>query len=277
MSSAIAIETADISYLPDFMALVAEVGWPHKSEDISSLLLLGRPWRAMDQESGETIGVAVWWPMGRGHGRVGLVIVSPKHQGRGIGRAMMRKVIEDAGARSLMLLATVDGKPLYEKLGFESVGLTQRHQGYYSHSPTSESGIHPACSEDLSEIFALDANVTGFDRSSMITQMFNTGITNLLRVNDHVTGYAIARPFGFGHVLGPLIACNDDDAEALFTATSGPGVLRVDRLVEAENLGHFLEAKNLPGHEITHSMVRGSPPIGSGNGRIFTMAGHAWG
>ena len=61
-----------------------------------------------------------------------------------------------------------------------------------------------------------------------------------LRYNDQVTGYAIARPFGLGHVLGPLVARNDDDAEALFTATARPGVLRVDRLVETENLGRFL-------------------------------------
>lgn len=277
MSSAFAIETADVSYLPDFMALVAEVGWPHTPEDISSLLLLGRPWRAMDHQSSETIGVAVWWPMGREYGRVGLVIVSPKHQGRGIGRAMMQKVMEDAGARSLMLLATEDGKPLYEKLGFESVGLTQRHQGQYAHSPTGESGIRPASPEDLNEIIELDADVTGFDRSPMITQMFSDGSANLVRTNDQVTGYAIARPFGLGHVLGPLVARNDDDAEALFSATARPGVLRVDRPIETENLGRFLEARDLPGHEITHSMARGAPPKSGGQGRIISMAGHAWG
>jgi len=277
MTSSIDIETTDISYLADFMALVAEVGWPHTPEDISSLLLLGRPCRAMDKESRETIGVAVWWPMGRGYARAGLVIVSPKHQGRGIGQAMMHKVMEDAGARCLMLLATQDGKPLYEKLGFESVGLTQRHQGNYSHSPTSESGIHPASAEDLNEIVALDANVTGFDRSPMIAEMFNAGSATLLRTNDQITGYAITRPFGLGHVLGPLVARNDDDAEALFSATARPGVLRVDRPIETENLGRFLEARDLPGHEITHSMARGAPPKSGGQGRIFSMAGHAWG
>jgi len=277
MSSPIDIEIADVRHLPEFMALVADVAWPHTSEDVSSSLLLGRPWRAIDRDSGATIGVAVWWPMGPDYGRVGLVIVSPNFQGHGIGRAMMQKVMEDAGTRALTLLATEEGKPLYDKLGFKSVGLTQRHQGHYSHPPTIENAAHPASIEDLSEIVALDARVTGFDRSAMITHMFDSGRTNLLRLGDHITGYAIARPFGLGHVLGPLIAQNEDDAEALFAATAGPGILRIDRLVEAEKLGQFLEAKNLPGHEITHSMVRGAPPVGGGNGRIFTMASHAWG
>jgi len=130
--------------------------------------------------------------------------------------------------------------------------------------------------EDLSEIVALHARVTGFDRSPMIAEMFNAGSVTLHRTNDQITGYAITWPFGLGHVLGPLVARNDDDAEALFSATACPGVLRVDRLVETESLGRFLEARDLPGHEITHSMVLGTPPKGGGEGCIFSMVGHAW-
>ena len=88
MSSPIDIEIADVRHLPEFMALVADVAWPHTSEDVSSSLLLGRPWRAINRDSGATIGVAVWWPMGHDYGRVGLVIVSPNFQGYGIGRAI---------------------------------------------------------------------------------------------------------------------------------------------------------------------------------------------
>ena len=75
MSSQIDILSSDITNLSDYMALVNIVGWPHTAKDIFSLLILGRPWRAVDRESQEVIGVAVWWPMGRDWGRVGLVIV----------------------------------------------------------------------------------------------------------------------------------------------------------------------------------------------------------
>ena len=123
----------------------------------------------------------------------------------------------------------------------------------------------------------MHARVTGFDRSPMIAEMFNAGSVTLLRTNDQFTGYAITRPFGLGHVLGPLVARNDGDAEASFSATARPGVLRVDRRVETEILSRFLEARDLPGHKITHSMVLGTAPNSSGKGRIFSMAGHAWG
>ena len=169
------------------------------------LLTLGRPWRASDPESGATLGVAVWWPMGRARGRVGLVIVAPEQQGRGIGRA------------------------LYQKLGFEIVGLTQRHQGTYAASPVPGQDIRSARAGDLADIINLDGAVTGLNRAAMITQMFGAGSINVLSVAGRLSGYAMARPFGRGHVLGHLVASDDAAAEALFAATAEPGVLRVDR------------------------------------------------
>ena len=277
MSAPHVLGPADARHLADIAGLVAAVGWPHTRADLAALLALGRPWRASAPASGATVGVAVWWPMGPAHGRVGLVIVAPEQQGRGLGQALMSKVMADAGARSLTLLATEAGRPLYRKLGFETVGLSQRHQGTYAHRPVPGREIRRARPEDLNEIVALDGAVTGLDRAAMITQMFGAGHANVLWGKGRVTGYAIARPFGLGQVLGPLVAPGDADAEALFAATAGPGVLRVDRALEAESLGRFLAAHDLPGHEISHAMTRGVPPQASGPARVFSMAGHAWG
>jgi hypothetical protein len=41
--------------------------------------------------------------------------------------------------------------------------------------------------------------------------------------------------------------------------------------------GRFLEAQIIPGNEITHSVVQGPKPSGSGNSHIFAMASHARG
>ena len=271
------LKRADACHREDVVLLVRAVGWSHTPEDIAVLLALGRPWRASDPESGATLGVAVWWPMGRAHGRVGLVIVAPEQQGRGIGRALMAQVMEDAGARSLVLCATEEGRPLYQKLGFETVGLTQRHQGTYAASPVPGQDIRSARAGDLADIINLDGAVTGLNRAAMITQMFGAGRVNVLSVAGRLSGYAMARPFGRGHVLGPLVASDDAAAEALFAATAEPGVLRVDRPLEPASLGRFITARDLPGHEITHTMARGAPPRGDGPSRIFSMAGHAWG
>ncbi len=277
MNRSIKTVKSGLSDLSDYVALVNTVGWPHKPDDISALLKLGHPWRAIEQNTGQSVGVAIWWPMGNHFGRIGLLIVAPNFQGRGIGRIIMEKVIADAGERTLMLLATEQGKPLYDSLGFKSVGLTQRHQGPYPHPSTVSYGVTPANPGDLKEIIALDTRVTGLDRASMITQMFGVGNTVAKKNKNKISGYAINRPFGAGNVIGPLIATNDDDAKTLFMAAAKPGILRVDRLMERASLGQFFEIKNLIGHEITHSMVRGVKSTGEKDGLVFAMASHAWG
>ena len=277
MNWLIKIVKSGLSDLADYIALVNAVGWPHKPNDIAALLKLGHPWRAIDQNTGQSVGVAIWWPMGKHFGRIGLLIVSPDFQGRGIGRIIMEKVIADAEGRTLMLLATEQGKPLYDSLGFKSVGLTQRHQGSYLHPSTASYGVTQANLGDLKEIIALDTRVTGLDRASMITQMFGVGNTMARKHKNKISGYAINRPFGAGNVIGPLIAETEDDAKTLFMAAAKPGMLRVDRLMERASLGQFFEIKNLIGHEITHSMVRGVKSTGEKDGFVFAMASHAWG
>ena len=277
MNRLIKIVKSGLSDLSDYIALVNMVGWPHKPNDIAALLKLGHPWRAIEQNTEQSVGVAIWWPMGKHFGRIGLLIVSPDFQGRGIGRIIMEKVIADAGERTLMLLATEQGKPLYDSLGFQSVGLTQRHQGSYLNPSTASYGVTQANLGDLKEIIALDTRVTGLDRASMIAQMFGVGNTMARKHKNKISGYAINRPFGAGNVIGPLIAETEDDAKTLFMAAAKPGMLRVDRLMERASLGQFFEIKNLIGHEITHSMVRGVKSTGEKDGFVFAMASHAWG
>ena len=149
MNRLIKIVKSGLSDLSDYIALVNTVGWPHKPNDIAALLKLGHPWRAIEQNTGKSVGVAIWWPMGEHFGRIGLLIVCPNFQGRGLGRIIMEKVIADAGERTLMLLATDQGKPLYDSLGFKSVGLTQRHQGSYLYPSTASYGVTKANLEDL--------------------------------------------------------------------------------------------------------------------------------
>jgi GNAT superfamily N-acetyltransferase len=259
------------------MSLVGKVGWPHRPEDVAPALSLGRVWRATEQRGGNLLGLAVWWPMEPNAGRVGLVIVSPHAQGRGIGRSLMNRVLQDTGSRSLKLLATKEGQPLYENLGFKSVGRSQRHQGLFQGPPTPHESVERAGIDEVAVIQKIDEQVLGVNRSEILHHLARAGDVNVLRANGKISGFAIVRPFGAGHLLGPLVAENESDALVLLRATVKPGELRVDRFTDAERLGEKLVELGLAGHETTNVMVRGDWPTAESAVRGFTMASHAWG
>ena len=55
-------------------------------------------------------------------GWIGTIWVDPGWRGRGLGKALTMATVEAAGAagcRTLLLVATDAGRPLYERLGFE--------------------------------------------------------------------------------------------------------------------------------------------------------------
>ena len=136
MSDQITLPSVSVADLDPVATLVAAVGWPHRRADIAALIELGHG-RLARAGDGRTLGVGLWWPFGDTAARLGLVVVSPDSQGLGIGRRLAERLLADAAPRSVMLLATRAGRPLYERLGFVEVGAVCQHQGEYS------AGRHP--------------------------------------------------------------------------------------------------------------------------------------
>src|SRR5260370_37952183 len=75
------------------------------------------------------------WGFGRDAGTIGMMLVAPERQGRGIGRALMTALIAELEPRALMLNATAEGRGLCEKLGFLPLGLVRQHQARLAGRP----------------------------------------------------------------------------------------------------------------------------------------------
>jgi len=76
------------------------------------------------QVGGEIVGTARLVDLGGGKGKIGRVAVLPEHRGAGIGRELMRAVME-AGFRRhsvLVLDAQLPVIAFYERLGFQAEG-----------------------------------------------------------------------------------------------------------------------------------------------------------
>jgi ribosomal protein S18 acetylase RimI-like enzyme len=77
------------------------------------------------QEDGELVGCLVLVPQGGSEVRMRQVAVTPRAQGRGIGRALTEFAEDFARRRGfsrVTLHARVTAVPFYEKLGYERVG-----------------------------------------------------------------------------------------------------------------------------------------------------------
>ena len=196
MSDQITLSPVSMADLDPVAALVAAVGWPHRRADIAALIKLGRG-RLARVGDGRALGVGLWWPFGDTAARLGLVMVSPDSQGLGIGRRLMERLLASR-PRSVMLLATPAGRPLYERLGFVEVGVVCQHQGEYSGGRHPDPRIRAAISEDRSAVLCLDAAVFGIPRPAVLEHLLAVGRAFVLVETGRVVGYAIERAFDRG-------------------------------------------------------------------------------
>ena len=260
--------------------LAQQMSWPHRPEDCAQLLALGAGTVAVDA-TGRTVGGGLRWSFGRDVGTIGLVLVAPDQQGRGIGRALMKALIAESEPRTLMLNATAEGSPLYEKLGFVSTGLVRQHQGRLSVlPPVPDVPLRRAVPADHAALCALDAAVFGADRSALIGSLLASGDAWLVDRAGQSAGFAILRAFGRGMIIGPVVASTEDEAIALVAAAAKAaptGVMRVDIPAHAERLAAWLTAAGLPAIDTVTVMLRGDWPATWQGLQRFGLALQAWG
>ncbi len=107
-------------------------------------------------------------------GWIGVIFVTPELRRQGIGRALTVAacdILEGAGCRSLVLVATDLGRPLYERLGFQERSRYHMHPGEPLEAapvPPPGAAVRQVSAGDLDAIAALDRQATGEDRRPLI-------------------------------------------------------------------------------------------------------------
>ncbi|MGW6455972.1 GNAT family N-acetyltransferase [Streptomyces sp. NPDC055078] len=240
--------------LDDLLAcadLAENRGWAREENRWSLLLTAGTGYGIDDPSGKGLVSSCVLTSYGPRLSAIGMMLVAKEYARQGIGRRMMRHVIEEAGSTPLTLYATPYGQPLYEELGFSAVGRAEMIHGRLTApalTAATSVAIRPATAEDLSAIVRLDTEVFGLDRTHMIARL--PAFADHLRVaeeNGVLTGYAAAWPSMGTHVIGPLIAHGTATAKALIAslgaATDRP--LRTDIDIRHEELLRWLKEHGL--------------------------------
>ncbi|MEY9627250.1 GNAT family N-acetyltransferase [Sinorhizobium fredii] len=231
--SEIELQTFGAEHLESAVQLSRQAGWPHRLEDWQMALALSDGVVAL--EAGRVVGTTLVTAYGNDCATINMVIVDEAMRGRGLGRGLMDAALRLAGDRPLRLVATADGLPLYEKLGFRETDTVLQHQGI-ARELAAPAETAMATANDITAIADLDRVAFGADRRELIAYLAKVGALAVIRRNGNVNGYAALRPFGRGDVIGPVVAANVDDAKALvvhFIATRPGQFVRVDITAEA--------------------------------------------
>lgn len=275
-TSQIGIAAFGPEHLSGAVNLSQQVGWPHRPEDWEMALDLSDGVVAV--AGGQVVGTVLVTPYREECATINMVIVAEAMRGRGLGRMLMDAAMNLAGERSLRLVATAEGLPLYERLGFRQTGRVLQHQGIAAKiaaPPAATAGTMA----DVAAIAELDRAAFGADRSDLISYLGKTGEFAVVRQNGKIIGSAVLRTFGRGEVIGPVVAASLDDAKALvahFIARRPGKFLRVDTIAAA-GLSDWLTKQGLPHVDGAIAMMR--PPIASANSvpTIFALANQALG
>ena len=262
-------------------ALSVAVGWPHRLSDWRAVFSIGRGFVACDAME-RVVGTAMLWTLGARHGTVGMVIVAPGLQGQGTGRRLLRAVLDAAADRTLQLIATNSGLRLYESEGFRAVGAVDLHQGIAKRPDgfVDATNVRPSVAADWSAIVALDRTATGIDRGGVLKALIGGTAGTVSMRDGSITGFAFARPFGRGHIVGPLVAPDDATAIALIAPhieRNAGRYLRVDTPHRAGAFPDFLEQCGLFAADGAVSMVRGAEPARAEQPRVFALVNQALG
>jgi len=273
--------------LPAAFGLTQRIGWSHQLRDWALHARLGRGLALCDAQQ-KLIGTIFWWAWGNQYGTVGLVIVDPDEQGRGHGRKLMAAILDDAGPRTLGLIATEAGIRLYEQTGFERTGEIQQWQGSITtaaaaiDTPSSPPGytLRPMRPSDLPATITLDARATGTPRGALLEAIWQmSGLGWVAQRDGQLVGLAFARPAGKGHTVGPLLAPDETTAAALAARALGTlsGIVRLDIPSTATTLATELTRHGLRCVDRVTQMRRGPAVAVDGATRCYGLASQAFG
>lgn len=279
VSAPIELMKFETRHVPGALKLSQEMVWPYRRQDWEFAAMVGQG--LVLERAGEVIGTAMWWNYGHAYATAGMIIVTASAQGGGYGSRLFNGLLEATDGRDVLLNSTEDGLTLYKRRGFIAWGTVLQHQGSLTVAVTADArdGIRQATVSDLPAIQAFDERATGMSRSSMVAALADVGNVVVIERAGGVAGYAIARRFGRGYVVGPCAAESAQDARLLILAQLAKlkgQFVRIDVYAEY-GMSDWLESLGLERVGYATAMVKGRRPVSDVPARMYALANQSFG
>lgn len=232
---------------------------------------------AVDEDGG-VAGTGVGTANGSA-GWIGSIFVAPDRRGLGLGRALTQAIIdrlESTGCRTLVLVATAEGRRLYERMAFE---VQTRYQILEAQGLDSGAGADAAAGDltgagnlagaasavrtfedrDLGAMAALDLAATGEDRAHALRRLSSASTARVLSGPDGaVRGFVVRPPWGGGATIAVDRAAAMSIVNARRLASGADGKVRVGILAENEAGRAALHAAGFTDSWSAPRMIRGA-------------------
>lgn len=221
----------------------------------------------VDDPAGGLAGVVGLTRYGPRLASVGMMLVAARHGRQGIGRRLMRHVLEQAGTATVCLYATAMGRPLYEQLGFETIDLAIRYTGTLL--PAEREGASAAgrlrvlSAADVEQIAEMDAHAFGGSRRALLAGIASIADSFVLCDNP-ASGYGMVWPNGEFRVIGPVVASSEAVVPGLLDGllAGSPWPVRIDVSSRHGLLAAWAKARGLTAASQTAIMAYGGTPPG---------------
>jgi GNAT superfamily N-acetyltransferase len=251
--------------VPAGMRLKEIAGWNQTAEDWMRFLDASERGCFVAEVDGEVRGTVTTITYEQRFAWVGMVLVDPQYRGRGLGTKLLKTAIEylqDARIAAIKLDATPQGKPIYEKLGFQAEYEIERWILKRTAEAAAQAGetvpANMVSGQNLETILAEDREVFGADRSQLLKSLRQSApeFTGAVWENSTLRGSAFGRHGSFADHLGPWMAKDKSAATQLlssFIANSRRETLLVDCLKSNAIAGALLRAM---GFEYSRPLTR---------------------
>jgi GNAT superfamily N-acetyltransferase len=268
--------------LPAIVALAGDRGWSPEENKWRLIFAVSEAY-GIDDPTGGLAGVVVLTRYGSGLAAVGMMLVASRHGRQGLGRRLMRHVLDKAAGAVVYLTATEQGRPLYQRLGFHAVDTSTNYIGIFGTSQSdgaqqvASASAQPVTAAGLNALAEVDLAVFGADRRRVLAELL-TFADRFVECGDPVSGYAAAWINGDTAMIGPVVAPDVATATMLISslARGRTGLVRVDIGGRHADLARWAQGYGLAGRSQTTLMVLGGSLPGD-RARLFGPASVAIG
>lgn len=281
----IRVECLRKEQIGDIVALSSYIGWDYNREEVETIFNSGIVYGVWNERK-ELIASAAIILYGEALASIGMVIVHPDYKGRGIGKVITNSCMNSVSAQTpIMLIATDEGKPLYEKLGFRVVSYVSKYicNSYNANNHCIENEDYMMNYEecDLEKIIKIDENAFGTNRKVFLKKrIMQSEQCNVVKDKEqNVLGYGLSIQTPENKIIGPVVAKNNAMAMRIVhdLARGHNGKLRMD-VPEGKN--DFMKELEIAGFKKVNKppiMMKNSDKLLKRSNELYSIAAQVFG